>query len=381
MEKSCFFNSVSGDRKYDAEILANYFATFINNGVFYDSGAALGTNASIDNDMSVYIQPGKAFINGYLYENTEPLKVPLSNASATLSRIDRIVVRLDLSAREIRIKVLSSAYSANPTPPEIVRNAEFWDLCISEILIPAGSKTTYLKYMTDKRMSNELCGFVAALGQKIDTTELETLVEKWSNILDTIDDKIKDAAAIKKYDGTDISNNITVTDADYTPKNGDLIAVHLTNPSGGLSAGATITFNGDKSPIQTLDGTALASDIACYATILLAYTRYSWILHSYNGGEKNETIPFPSGGIVTPKDGVNLYIGQATSDVTIGRASSGSTNITATIIFRKGSATNLTFAPDYRFSDINIISLSAYSSTDYIVVDIKNGAPVVSKTA
>ena len=34
MEKSSFFNSVSGDRKYKAEDWASYFASFIGNGVF-----------------------------------------------------------------------------------------------------------------------------------------------------------------------------------------------------------------------------------------------------------------------------------------------------------------------------------------------------------
>lgn len=34
MEKSSFFNSVSGDRVYRAEEWAEYFASFIGNGVF-----------------------------------------------------------------------------------------------------------------------------------------------------------------------------------------------------------------------------------------------------------------------------------------------------------------------------------------------------------
>ena len=34
MERSAFFNSVAGDRKYKAEIFAGYFSKFITNGVF-----------------------------------------------------------------------------------------------------------------------------------------------------------------------------------------------------------------------------------------------------------------------------------------------------------------------------------------------------------
>lgn len=38
MEKSSFFNSVSHDRTYKAEDWAEYFASFIGNGVFEHSG-------------------------------------------------------------------------------------------------------------------------------------------------------------------------------------------------------------------------------------------------------------------------------------------------------------------------------------------------------
>ena len=34
MERSAFFNSVSGDRKYKAEVFAGYFSKFITNGIF-----------------------------------------------------------------------------------------------------------------------------------------------------------------------------------------------------------------------------------------------------------------------------------------------------------------------------------------------------------
>ena len=44
-EKSSFFNSVSGDRKYKAEDWAAYFATFVSSGVVLKTNATLAVSA------------------------------------------------------------------------------------------------------------------------------------------------------------------------------------------------------------------------------------------------------------------------------------------------------------------------------------------------
>lgn len=63
MEKSSFFNSVSGDRVYRAEEWAEYFASFIGNGVFPVPSTSLQVVAG--SGMAVAVKTGKAWINGY----------------------------------------------------------------------------------------------------------------------------------------------------------------------------------------------------------------------------------------------------------------------------------------------------------------------------
>ena len=63
MEKSSFFNSVSGDRVYRAEEWAEYFASFIGNGVFPVPSSGLQVVAG--SGMAVTVKTGKAWINGY----------------------------------------------------------------------------------------------------------------------------------------------------------------------------------------------------------------------------------------------------------------------------------------------------------------------------
>ena len=108
MEKSSFFNSeiVNGeyDRVYLAEDYANYFSSFIGNGVFPNQYDGLRVVADGDS-MKIKISKGKAWRNGYYYENDADLILNINPADGGLDRIDRVVLRLDLIEREITVKI------------------------------------------------------------------------------------------------------------------------------------------------------------------------------------------------------------------------------------------------------------------------------------
>lgn len=123
MEKSSFFNSVSGDRKYKAEDWASYFGSFIGNGVFPVPSTGLQVVAG--SGMQVTVKAGKAWINGYFYNNTSDLSLTLATADGVLNRIDRIVVRWDLTNRVISVKAKSSSYSASPNVLEPILTRSF----------------------------------------------------------------------------------------------------------------------------------------------------------------------------------------------------------------------------------------------------------------
>ena len=136
MEKSSFFNSVSGDRKYKAEDWASYFGSFIGNGVFPVPSTGLQVVAG--SGMQVTVKAGKAWINGYFYNNTSDLSLTLATADGVLNRIDRIVVRWDLTNRVISVKAKSSSYSASPTAPAVERDADIYELAIADVYVGAG---------------------------------------------------------------------------------------------------------------------------------------------------------------------------------------------------------------------------------------------------
>lgn len=177
MEKSSFFNSVSHDRVYRAEEWAEYFASFIGNGVFPVPSNNLQVVAG--SGMVVTVKAGKAWINGYFYYNTGDLSLTLPVADGVLKRIDRIVVRWDLTERLISVVVKSSTPSASPTPPALQRDADAYELCLADITTGAGVTAISQAVITDRRLNPDLCGIVAGVVDQIDTAAFNAQLEAW----------------------------------------------------------------------------------------------------------------------------------------------------------------------------------------------------------
>lgn len=177
MEKSSFFNSIGGDRKYKAEEWAAYFSSFIGNGVFPLPSS--GLQAVADEGMNIALRAGKAWINGYFYTNTTDLTITIATADGVLKRIDRIVIRWDLTERTISARVKSSTPSANPTAPALQRDADAYEICVADVMVGAGVTAISQAAITDQRLNGDLCGVVAGVVQQIDTDAFNAQLQAW----------------------------------------------------------------------------------------------------------------------------------------------------------------------------------------------------------
>ena len=167
MELSRFFNSIAGDRRYLAEDWAAYFSSFIGNGVFPQPTNGLQVIAG-NVGATVIVRPGRAWINGYFYTNDDELTLQLPIAHGVLRRIDRIVIRWDMTERRIFARVNSSPVASNPIAPPLQRNADAWELCIADVMVNAGATTISQANITDRRWNTALCGIVVGVITQID---------------------------------------------------------------------------------------------------------------------------------------------------------------------------------------------------------------------
>lgn len=158
MIRSGFFNSMNGDRKYDASKFAEYFASFIGNGVFPDSLQVISNN-----NMTITVKSGKAWINGYILINDADYILNINAADGVLNRIDRIILRLDVVDREIRLEVKQGTFAGTPVAPVLKRDTDAYELCLADITILAGAVSVAQDKITDTRLDANLCGKVDTL--------------------------------------------------------------------------------------------------------------------------------------------------------------------------------------------------------------------------
>lgn len=152
--KSGFFDSVGGDRTYNAEDFSTIYEGIVKDGVIKGIGGDLKVGAN--NSMGVYVQTGKAIVGNKWFRNTERLEMNLDEADATYSRIDRVVLRLTTSGRSVDLQIVTGTPSADPVPYYPRWSDEYFDL--AHITVPANSTKITSGMIADARVYSGVIG-------------------------------------------------------------------------------------------------------------------------------------------------------------------------------------------------------------------------------
>ena len=170
MLKTGFFNSVDGDRKYSADDLSSFFVKLISDGVFPNPSNNLKVVAK--SGLTVTVKEGFGFIKAKYAENTSDYDLTLDAADTDNPRIDRIVLRLSTTNRNITLNILKGTPAAEPEAPALTRTSTVYELCLASIAVAANATAIATADITDTRGNSSLCGYVYGLIQQIDTTDL-----------------------------------------------------------------------------------------------------------------------------------------------------------------------------------------------------------------
>ena len=148
MEKSYFFDSVSGDREYSAGDFTDVLYEVGLHGEGVLPGLYSGLAVSNDESLSVDVATGAATKIGAVYKNTESLNLPLSAVTSGKMRIDRIVIRKDVAERAMLAMIIEGIEGEDPAAPDIV---EATDVLLAQVLV---DRTTgdYFYTVTDERV-------------------------------------------------------------------------------------------------------------------------------------------------------------------------------------------------------------------------------------
>ena len=187
-----FFNSINGDRVYDADSFSTWLRKFFTSGVFEGELAVTAAEG-----MAVEVGSGYANVDGKVRFFNSPQTIALSPANSTYPRIDTIVVERNDVDREIVLKYITGQYSGNtPSPTERQWGSGVYQLVLAQIYVGAGATSISQANIADTRPDSSLCGYVVGTVEEIDLSQiLAQSQEQFAEWFDRMKGQLSDDAA------------------------------------------------------------------------------------------------------------------------------------------------------------------------------------------
>lgn len=172
-----FYNSLNGDRKYDAVQMSQIFDGIINDGIFMSIGDKLMVTAN--EGMTVKVGTGRAWFNGTWTRNDAPYILTLEPANLLLKRIDAVALEVNASddVRENSIKIITGTPSSEPVKPDLARTEKVNQYPLAYISVGIGA-LEILQADIENAVGLTPCPFVTGI---LETVNIDDLVIQWEN--------------------------------------------------------------------------------------------------------------------------------------------------------------------------------------------------------
>lgn len=191
MWTSGFFNSVNGDRVYNADQMSGIFEGLITDGVYESVGNKLAVQPN--SGMTIQIATGRGWFAKRWVDNTTPHLIALEAADVTLNRWAAVCIKVDITegARKAEPYIKYGEYATAPAKPTMTRTETVKEYCLAYVYIKAGATAITAADITDTRANTSLCGWVTGLIEQLNSTTLWTqwtaLFNEWfSGLQDNI---------------------------------------------------------------------------------------------------------------------------------------------------------------------------------------------------
>lgn len=166
-----FFNSVSGDRKYNADSFNNFFEGLISaNGIFENVGERFAVSAGTG--LSVNVGTGKAMVNSCWAKNDATITLTVDNAHNLLPRYDVVYLQYNASSRDITLGYRAGTPASTPVKPTPTRSATTYEIFLAYIYVAPNATNLTAANIQDCRYNTKLCGVITGLIKQVDTSTL-----------------------------------------------------------------------------------------------------------------------------------------------------------------------------------------------------------------
>ncbi|GAB6600643.1 MULTISPECIES: hypothetical protein [Bacillus cereus group] len=151
-----------------ARLFDMWFGTGVSKGYIND----LKVSPYFGNTMQTIISPGAATIMGKGYINDEAFLLTHDTAHATLDRIDRVVIQMNLATRKMELLVKKGVPAGLPVPPSLQQDDIWWgggvvyEISLAQVRITKGKSFIDVTQITDERKYGDLQGQTGLYAKK-----------------------------------------------------------------------------------------------------------------------------------------------------------------------------------------------------------------------
>lgn len=214
------------DRTYSADTMSKPYTRIISNGIFPSQTSEGDFKVVSDSGMDILIRKGEGIFNYKWFELTQGQIITVPNNDTELTRIDSVIVEINMGLRVGRVIYRTGTPAEVPQPPELTNTENIKEYRIANIEV-----ISYATEITDENISDRRgieTPFIASLVQTLNSQELFTQwTELYSNYFrQTKEDLDEFMRTLTEELTVTMSLSETVTETDITE---DTTELEITN--------------------------------------------------------------------------------------------------------------------------------------------------------
>jgi len=169
---SGFFNSVNGDRLYNADQMSRIFEGLITDGVYESVGDKMAVQPN--SGMTIQIATGRGWFGRHWVENDSEFTLTVADSDVLLNRYVAVVIKVDDTdaVRDAVPYLKYSEFATTPVKPTMERTETVKEYCLAYIYLKAGAKAITASDIEDTRADEALCGWVTGLIEQLSSATL-----------------------------------------------------------------------------------------------------------------------------------------------------------------------------------------------------------------
>jgi hypothetical protein len=177
-----FYNSLNGDRVYNAIQMSSIFDGIIKDGIFMSIGDHM--NVTAGTGMQVVVGSGRAWFNHTWTLNDTELPVEVRQSELVLDRIDALVLEINEedSVRANSIKFVYGTPSSEPQKPELTNTATVHQYAIAYVTVRA-NVTEIVQADIENMVGTTATPYITGILETIDATQL---IQQWQSQFDVM---------------------------------------------------------------------------------------------------------------------------------------------------------------------------------------------------